>query len=126
MFYVYIMANRRNGTLYTGHTDDLGRRMEEHKFGTTRGFARKYGCDKLVWFEEYPTRDSAFKRERQIKEWRRRWKLELIEAENPHWLDIAELPVWPLPKGELLSNLRQTLIAGQLDPDFRRDERKSG
>ena len=90
MFYTYILASRRNGTLYTGSTEDLGVRVQQHKEKTIRGFTAKYGVDKLVWFEPHPSRDQAFQRERRIKEWRRSWKLQLIEAMNPDWLDLYE------------------------------------
>ncbi len=95
MFYVYILASQQNGTLYLGHTDDLGRRMFEHKNEVRKGFTSKYGVHKLVWFEEHETRENAFIRERQIKKWKRVWKIRLIETSNPHWIDIMELPVWP-------------------------------
>ena len=88
MFFIYIVTNKRNGTLYTGHTDDLGQRILEHKDKADTGFSAKYGCDLLVWFETHETRDGAFRRERQIKEWQRGWKLELIEALNPEWNDL--------------------------------------
>jgi len=87
-FYVYIVASRRNGTLYTGSTEDLGVRIEAHKAKALPGFTARYGVDQLVWFESHPTREGAFKRERQIKEWRRAWKLELIERRNPRWDDL--------------------------------------
>ena len=89
-FYVYIVASRRNGTIYTGMTDDLGKRIWEHKSKAIPGFTAKYGCDQLVWYEVHETRESAFMRERRIKEWRRSWKLELIEAANPTWTDLYE------------------------------------
>jgi len=95
MFYVYILASQQNGTLYLGHTDDLGRRMFEHKNEVRKGFTSKYGVHKLVWFEEHETRENAFIRERQIKKWKRVWKIRLIETSNPHWIDIMEQPVWP-------------------------------
>ena len=88
-FYVYIVANRRNGTIYTGSTDDLGKRIGEHKDKTRQGFTKTYGCDQLVWFESFPSRDEAFHRERRIKEWRRSWKLLLIEEHNPTWQDLS-------------------------------------
>ena len=75
-FYSYIAASRRNGTLYIGSTDDLVRRIEEH---------REY----LVWYEVFETREDAFRRERRLKEWRRSWKLMLIEAGNPTWRDLS-------------------------------------
>ena len=89
MFYTDILASRRNGTLYTGMTDDLVRRMVEHKAKTFRGFTAKYEVALLVWFEDHPDRDSAFRRERQIKEWRRLWKIGLIELMNPNWRDLS-------------------------------------
>lgn len=89
-FYVYIVANRRNGTIYTGMTDDLGRRVWEHKSRAIRGFTARYGCDRLVWYEVFETREAAFQRERRIKEWRRSWKLMLIEENNPIWADLYE------------------------------------
>ncbi len=89
-FFTYILAGKRNGTLYTGHTDDLGRRVGDHKNGEIKGFTAKYGVDRLVWFEEHGSRDEAFRRERQIKEWKRSWKIELIERLNPGWLDLLE------------------------------------
>jgi putative endonuclease len=87
-FYVYILASRRNGTLYIGMTDDLGRRIWEHKEGAIPGFTKKYSVKLLVWFEAHDTRESAFIRERQIKKWNRAWKLELIEKQNPEWRDL--------------------------------------
>ncbi|RMF04618.1 MAG: GIY-YIG nuclease family protein [Alphaproteobacteria bacterium] len=98
-FQVYIMASRRNGTLYTGHTDNLVARAWQHRTGAIRGFASRYGCTRLVWFETHDTRASAFERERRIKEWKRAWKLELIEAANPQWRDLYdELVGWtPVP-----------------------------
>jgi putative endonuclease len=89
-FYVYMLASQRNGTLYTGSTDDLARRVYEHQEKALRGFSAKYGVDKLVWFEAHDTRESAFQRERRIKEWKRAWKLELIERSNPGWRDLAQ------------------------------------
>lgn len=87
-FYTYIMASRRNGTLYIGHTDDLTRRAIEHQAGATPGFTRRHGVKTLVFWEEYESRDEAFRRERAMKKWRRAWKLELIERFNPGWRDL--------------------------------------
>ena len=87
-FYVYMLASRRNGTLYVGMTDDLARRIDQHRSGSLSGFTRKYHVSRLVWCEAHETRETAFVRERQIKEWRRSWKLELIEASNPAWVDL--------------------------------------
>ena len=88
-FYVYILASCRNGTLYIGMTDDLLRRVWEHQTGAVAGFTRKHGVKTLVWFERHESRESAFLRERQLKKWNRRWKLELIEGSNPDWKDLA-------------------------------------
>jgi putative endonuclease len=87
-FYTYIVVSRRNGTLYVGSTDDLPRRIEEHRNGSRDGFTAKYACTILVWYETHESRDEAFRRERRIKEWRRSWKLMLIEAANPDWRDL--------------------------------------
>ena len=95
MFYVYILASQRNGTLYAGHCEDLVVRIEQHRSKRFGGFTAKYGVDKLVWFESHPARELAFRRERQIKEWRRLWKIQLIEARNPNWIDLyADLNRW--------------------------------
>jgi putative endonuclease len=87
-FYVYILASRRNGTLYTGMTDDLVRRIWQHWTGAVPGFASKYGVKMLVWYEQHETRESALIREQQIKNWNRSWKLQLIERMNPGWRDL--------------------------------------
>ncbi|MBR7620159.1 GIY-YIG nuclease family protein [Phenylobacterium sp. 20VBR1] len=90
MFYTYILASQRNGTLYTGSTDNLAKRLFEHREKIRRGFTAKYGVDKLVWFEAFELRENAFRRERRIKEWRRAWKLRLIEEMNPDWRDLGD------------------------------------
>ncbi len=87
---VYLLASQRNGTLYLGVTSDLVRRVREHKEGTYPGFSQRYGVDRLVWFEEHPRIADAIVREKQLKKWRRAWKLELIEASNPGWQDLYE------------------------------------
>ena len=89
-FFTYIVASGRNGTLYTGSTDDLIRRVSEHRDKIRPGFTAKYGVAILVWYEVHETRHAAFIRERQIKEWKRLWKLELIERTNPGWVDLWE------------------------------------
>ena len=89
-FYVYIVASGRNGTIYLGSTDDLSKRIWEHKTKAREGFTKTCGCDQLVWFESFESRQNAFRRERQIKEWRRSWKLRLIEEHNPTWRDLYE------------------------------------
>jgi len=85
---VYIMASRRNGTLYTGVTADLSRRVYEHREALHPGFTRRYGCKLLVWYEGYPTMSEAIAREKQIKAGSRTRKLALIEAMNPDWRDL--------------------------------------
>ena len=85
---VYILASRRNGTLYTGVTSDLVRRIWEHKNNVVEGFTRRYGVHSLVWYEVHETMESALRREKAIKEWKRAWKLELIESVNPGWQDL--------------------------------------
>ena len=89
-FYTYIVASRRNGTIYVGSTDNLSKRIYDHKEKARRGFTARYGADKLVWFERHDTREMAFRRERRIKEWRRSWKLLLIEEANPTWRDLYD------------------------------------
>ena len=87
-YYVYILASRRNGTLYLGVTNDLVRRIYEHKNKVTRGFSSRYGVDRLVWFEVYDDPENAIAREKEIKKWKRAWKLRLIEQSNPQWIDL--------------------------------------
>ncbi|HLZ75798.1 GIY-YIG nuclease family protein [Phenylobacterium sp.] len=89
-FYVYIVASAPYGTLYIGQTSDLPRRIFEHREKAVPGFTAKYGCTRLVWFESFELRENAFRRERQMKEWKRTWKIELIEATNPRWDDLYE------------------------------------
>jgi putative endonuclease len=88
-FFVYILASRRNGTLYIGMTDNLARRIWEHKTGVVPGFTMKYGVKMLVWYELHESRESAFQRERQLKKWNRSWKLQLIESRNAGWRDLS-------------------------------------
>jgi len=90
MFAVYLLASRPYGTLYCGHTDDLARRIWEHREKLRKGFTSKYGVDRLVWYELCETREAAFRRERQIKKWNRAWKIQMIEAINPTWADFYE------------------------------------
>jgi len=89
-YFVYILANKRNGTLYTGCTNDLVRRVYEHKNDFVKGFTKRYGIHTLVYFEQYDDYDATLQREKQIKEWKRKWKLELIEKVNPLWRDLYE------------------------------------
>lgn len=87
---VYLLASRRNGTLYVGVTSDLLKRVWEHKNHVVEGFTKRYGVDRLVWYELHETMESAIRRERAIKEWKRAWKLDLIEKANPEWADLYE------------------------------------
>jgi putative endonuclease len=87
-FSVYLLASRKHGTLYLGVTNDLVRRCHEHRTKATDGFTARYGVDKLVWFEIYDDAHSAIAREKELKKWRRDWKIRLIEAQNPGWEDL--------------------------------------
>jgi putative endonuclease len=89
MFYVYMLASKPYGTLYIGTTSDLARRVWEHKNKVVPGFTKRYGVGQLVWFEAHQSRDAALRREKQIKEWKRDWKINLIEHENRHWRDLS-------------------------------------
>ena len=87
---VYIVASQRNGTIYIGVTSDLCSRINAHKEGRFEGFTKDYTVKNLVWFEYFGTMADAIKREKQMKEWKRNWKLELIEKLNPQWRDLFE------------------------------------
>jgi predicted GIY-YIG superfamily endonuclease len=87
---IYIMANKRNGTLYTGVTSNLGQRVWQHREGVAEGFTKRYGCKLLVWYESAETMDAAISREKQIKGGSRAKKLALIEGMNPDWRDLFE------------------------------------
>jgi len=87
-FSVYIVASRRNGTLYIGVTSDLVARIWQHKTKAVAGFTARYGCDRLVYFEMLDSAEASSTREKQMKEWRRAWKIALIEEANPDWLDL--------------------------------------
>ena len=94
---VYILASKRNGTLYTGVTSRLPVRIYQHRIGAVPGFTREYDVKLLVWFEQHATMESAILREKRIKKWNRAWKLKLIEATNPGWRDLAaDLGLEPL------------------------------
>ena len=86
--WVYILASKRNGTLYTGVTSDLVARVWQHRNDVLPGFTRKYGCKSLVWFDTHDDIEAAIRREKQLKRWRRSWNLQLIEASNPDWRDL--------------------------------------
>lgn len=89
-YYVYILASKRNGTLYIGHTNDLPRRIFEHRSGAIDGFMKSYQVNRLVHYETYDDVRLAQQRERNLKKWFRGWKLTLIEQNNPEWLDLYE------------------------------------
>jgi putative endonuclease len=86
---VYILASHKNGTLYVGVTSNLMQRIHQHRSGLIQGFTNDYGVKRLVWFEAGGSMDAAIQREKQIKKWKRGWKIELIESDNPDWRDIA-------------------------------------
>ena len=90
VFAVYVLASRRNGTLYIGMTNDLVRRIWEHKSGQVPVFTKRYKVHSLVYYEFHENAESAIVREKQMKEWKRRWKIELIEKANPDWRDLYE------------------------------------
>ena len=87
-YFVYILASKRNGTLYIGVTNNLNKRVWQHKSGLVDGFTKKYGVHILVHYERFDNIDSAIVREKRIKKWNRKWKLELIEKFNPEWKDL--------------------------------------
>ncbi len=87
----YIMSNRKDGTLYVGVTSDLVRRVHEHRSGRCDGFTRRYNLARLVYFEQHQEMSQAIQREKNVKHWPRLWKVELIEKENPDWLDLFDV-----------------------------------
>jgi putative endonuclease len=87
-YYVYLLASSKHGTLYIGVTNDIVRRVYEHRTKAVAGFTTRYGVDKLVWFEVYDDPTTAITREKELKKWRRDWKIRLIEEDNPEWDDL--------------------------------------
>jgi putative endonuclease len=87
-FYVYILASRIGGTLYTGVTNDLIRRVGEHRLELVEGFTKKHDVHRLVYFEQFDDIENAIKREKRLKKWNRAWKVSLIEKDNPNWIDL--------------------------------------
>ncbi len=85
---VYILASKKNGTLYVGVTSDLIKRVWEHRNDLVEGFSKRYGVHQLVWYELHESMDSAIRREKQLKEWKRKWKVQLIEKTNSGWEDL--------------------------------------
>jgi putative endonuclease len=90
MYYVYLLASRKNGTLYLGVTNDLVRRVHQHKSKALPGFSSRYDVTRLVWFEVYDDPTNAIAREKDIKKWRREWKIRLIGRSNPDWNDLYD------------------------------------
>lgn len=90
-FFVYILASEQRGTLYIGMTNDIARRVHEHKSGTVDGFTRRHGVTRLVHYELFETALDAIQREKSMKKWRRDWKINLIERNNPTWNDLYDL-----------------------------------
>jgi len=93
MYYVYILASRHHGTLYIGITNSLQKRLEEHRSGKGSKFVKSYGVHRLVCAEAYERAEEAIAREKQLKRWKRDWKIELIERDNPEWRDLSDLLV---------------------------------
>ena len=89
-YYVYIIASRKDGAIYIGISNDIVRRIYEHRIKAVPGFAFKYNITRLVWFEIYDDPISAISREKELKKWKRAWKIQLIEAQNPQWDDLYE------------------------------------
>ena len=114
-FYVYILANRRNGTLYIGVTSNLIQRAWQHREGVVDGFTKENDVKTLVYYEVHDTAESAITREKQMKEWQRAWKMELIEKDNPQWNDLYDS----------LNGADASIsefYPGSLDPGFRRGD----
>ena len=103
-YYVYILASKKNGTLYIGVTGNLIQRVYEHKEKRIEGFSKKYDVDKLVYFEQTQDVLSALEREKRLKKWKRQWKIDLIEKQNPEWRDLYDA------------------IAGEMDSCLRRND----
>jgi putative endonuclease len=101
-FWVYILASRIGGTLYIGVTNDLVRRVYQHRTDAVRGFTKKYGVHRLVYFEEFSNAEAAIRREKQLKKWNRTWKIQLIEESNPNWVDLYD----GIAGGHITDNLK--------------------
>ena len=89
-YYVYILTSKRNGTLYIGVTNDLVRRVYEHKHDLVKGFTKRYGVHMLVYYEKTESAEAAIQREKRLKFWKRKWKIRLIEEKNPEWNDLYD------------------------------------
>lgn len=90
MYYIYLLASQRNGTLYVGVTSDLIKRIWQHKNEATEGYTKEYQVKRLVYFEQYENVNDAILREKRLKHWNRKWKLALIEKDNPNWNDLYD------------------------------------
>ncbi|MBW2622893.1 MAG: GIY-YIG nuclease family protein [Deltaproteobacteria bacterium] len=106
---VYILTNKKNGTLYVGVTSDLIKRMWEHKNNLVDGFTKRYSVHKLMWYELHDTMISAITREKTLKNWKRAWKMELIEKNNPLWQDLHET-ISPLDSGIIVCGANNLLF----------------
>ena len=104
-YYVYLLASKKHGTLYLGVTNDIVRRMYEHRAKAVQGFTKRYGVDKLVWFEIYDDAIAAIAREKELKKWRRDWKIRLIEEQNPGWVDLISIREFQVDIGVMDSGL---------------------
>jgi len=89
-YYVYIITNKKNGTLYIGRTENIARRIYEHKQGFVAGFSKRYNLKRLIYLEIFENSDDAAKREKSMKAWNRQWKINLIEKDNPNWVDLYD------------------------------------
>jgi putative endonuclease len=116
-YWVYILASRPRGTLYIGVTNGIIRRVEQHRTGKASNFTRKYKVYLLVWFQEYGSVREAIQREKTMKEWPRDWRINLIEQDNPHWIDLY--PTLPGVRSPVISGARGWLDRG----DEPRDDR---
>ena len=110
--WVYVLASRRNGTLYTGVTSNLEARIWQHKNDYFPGFSRKYGCKRLVWFETHNDIEAAILREKRLKRWRRAWKIILIEESNPGWRDLY-IEMMAVPSGSVIPEIAEQLSGTQ-------------
>jgi len=100
-YYVYILTNRQNGTLYIGVTNDLDRRLWQHRHGQASRFTNKYNLHRLIWFEHHTDVSEAILREKRLKKWNRDWKIALIEKTNPNWRDLGYSSCHPRESGDL-------------------------
>jgi putative endonuclease len=117
-YYVYILASKRNGTLYTGVTNNLLRRVLEHKEKTIKGFSSKYGVCKLVYFEVHKYINDAIKRESNIKAWKRKWKLKLIEENNIVWKDLLNVIASEDEINEMKKIIKESYITSGFQPSL--------